>query len=401
MISRIRVLLRPFLAVSGVSGGSVGATTFWAIRKSGDCREATPGTACFAKTTHEILGRDYLSAVLDDLLFQDNFDGFFPLSAIWSKPTDRGATLQDRLSDAITLSTYLTSRISQSGAGAFDLENVNFSENLDLIRIFNSRSTERNQLLSLGLRESWDGEATTPLLFFNTTDLTTRERVIHSPLTAFLPRNSARNGLPDTRVSIASSGGHNRDLSVGDATVISARFPIVSPPARYHLCTEPACHHTSLRQVADGGYFDNTGLETISDILTAMESDPEIAGRNIVVEVLAYDVRTDPEPEALQGTLSAPLKGVVRATNQRRNLTVSRFCERWVHRNPGLQVEPRVVALDLTKKDLSASQEKIGGLARINFTVSWRLAQSTFIAIDALTYPYGGEDQPLCGPNAR
>ncbi len=356
-------------AVSGVSGGSFGAATFWAIRASGICErwaadrtlfdvpEEYPG--CYTFLTSEILDRDYLSLSLSGLLFADLIDSILPYSALFAEPVDRGH------------------RFTEQYIGAVD----------EVLRSHGAEDVDR--ILDAGLRQSWTASGATPLLFLNTTDLYTGDRVVQSPLTAFLPRipvktdEEAPPATRPARVRILDNSGTERDLTVANAAVLSARFPIVSPPGRYRECTDETCAEGRLKQIADGGYFDNTGLETIADILTAIE--PELG--DTAVRVISYSIseQTEEEREAARltkGTLAAPIGGVIAATTARRALTVDRFCERWIKNSDSRDADN--AKLDLTEG------------ATHNFTLSWLLSTDSFGEIAAKVAGYHDDEQVLC-----
>ena len=54
------------------------------------------------------------------------------------------------------------------------------------------------------------------------------------------------------------------DLSLSEAILVSARFPIISPPGRLIL------NGTVYDAVVDGGYFDSSGLATLRDLAAAI-----------------------------------------------------------------------------------------------------------------------------------
>jgi len=91
------------------------------------------------------------------------------------------------------------------------------------------------------------------------------------------------------------------NLDWGTAAMLSARFPFVTPAGR--VSRESAggvgdarqCSHLPDMQLLDGGYYDNTGLGTISDLapelasLIAIHNSTAVAqGQSIVVPVVVY-----------------------------------------------------------------------------------------------------------------
>ncbi len=335
-------------AISGVSGGSFGSAVFWAIRESRVCEEVqSENPACYTEAVRNILGRDYLSAPLQRMLYLDNIDSLLPWSALVKRPVDRGNLLTERVNNAVNLWLFENGKTS--------------AEDIDLLKT--------------GLRSSWQASGAGPLLFLNTTDLQTGDRVVQSPVRCFVsgcyPSKDGPGRDPRiARVIIANSDGEPRDLTVGEAAVLSARFPIVTPPGRYRECKNEDCEDPVLKQVADGGYFDNTGLETVTDILSGIAD----ANTQRTVEVLSYTILTpekvDPDQgREIMGTLGAPINGVMAATTARRDLTVERFCALWV-RNGGhkdLEVSASLAQMNLADEDSTH-----------NFTLSWLIGRSSF-----------------------
>jgi hypothetical protein len=73
------------------------------------------------------------------------------------------------------------------------------------------------------------------------------------------------------------------DIPLATAAFMSARFPIVSPPARLPGTGE-------VKRYVDGGYFENSGVSTVIDMLHALQ--PEAAGKAdfLVVRIENGDV---------------------------------------------------------------------------------------------------------------
>lgn len=366
-------------AISGVSGGSFGAAAFWAVRESGICEswaqdptlvefDGTRFAGCYTFLVHEILNRDYLSLSLSGLLFADNLDSFLPYSAFRDAPVDRAHRFTQQFVEAVD------EVLARHGYPA------------------------RSRLLETGLRASWSSSSAAPLLLLNTTDLYTGDRIVQSPIDEFVPPGS--EGYKATafdnsaRTTIFDNEGAPRDLTVADAAVLSARFPIVSPPGRYRSCTEDGCDPPKLKQIADGGYFDNTGLETIADVLTAIE--PELDGMEVEVISFTITEQSPAEKEAARktkGTLRAPIGGVVAATTARRDLTVARFCERW--HGTGVVAKDTKAQLDLRRDRTDTDGEDVSQ-ATHNFTLSWLLSASTFRQIASKIAESHGRPAGFC-----
>lgn len=319
---------RSIFAISGVSGGSVGAAVYWQILRSGICDRPDAAPDCHQQTARAILAQDYLSPLLAGLFTRDLIDTILPVSAMkqdWR--IDRGRMLEQLLVGRADAATG-----TADGSG-----------------------------LETGLVASWSPEAGLPALFLNATHVQTGNRAIMSPFAEII----------SAELSASLSPGEGRDLSVVSAAVMSARFPLVTPPARIIRKGETP-QDSETMQIVDGGYYDNSGLETIYDIVGRIHQQQ---GDRIEVLMLNVDERPcwqDPDPDpnttcerekpSLPGTFAAPLKAFAAAWTSRRELSRSRLQEGWGD------------AIALHPVPVRARQ--------LNFTVSWYLDRGTFCMIE-------------------
>lgn len=348
---------RSVFAISGVSGGAVGGGIYWAILESGVCdglREAVPD--CHAQAVQQILRHDFLSPPLAGLLFRDLYDTFIPFSVAFNRPIDRGDVLlrsfKRRMSACCTFVASDGSLIERPMDGA---------------------------LLDRSLQSSFAPGL--PLLFLNTTDVSSGQRVVASPVEDFRANQIHRAGAL-IRISA--------DQTVGNAMLDSARFPLVSPPARYlrRERDESEGGYGSIlqplppRQFVDGGYFDNSGLETVYDILDETEfarillaTDKEI--RRIPIEVIAFDIFESPAPETMKGALGASVAAIGSTWATREDLSFARFCERWnVDGTDSVKFPTRPDFVEIRSRRNAIHAETF------NFTLSWLLTDSTFEDIE-------------------
>jgi hypothetical protein len=91
-------------------------------------------------------------------------------------------------------------------------------------------------------------------------------RVVLSPLDLSTGPCDATRALPLTSGSDGLDSLEGADVPLGTAALLSARFPLLAPPGR--LGSGGHCHPP--RRLRDGGLFENTGLETIVDLLPAL-----------------------------------------------------------------------------------------------------------------------------------
>ena len=201
-------------AISGVSGGSVGAVVFDAL-----VADATPGS--LAERAEAMLGRDFLSPAVAAMLYPDFVQRFWPWPYMF---LDRGHWLEQSWEKAWR-DTTTTNRLAEP---FFDL---------------------------------WKRkDVYVPALFLNGTSVETGNRVIVSNLIidgSFLDAEDATGKL---LLALEHKRGRKPavDFPLSTAAHLSARFTYLSPAGRFD---------TDGSHIVDGGYFENSGATTALDIL--------------------------------------------------------------------------------------------------------------------------------------
>lgn len=156
----------------------------------------------------------------------------------------------------------------------------------------------------IGLRSTWDDRRSpdaeraaraeaVPLLVFNSSTTTEPRRAVTSAADLSdwpaAPSAVVDEDAPAPRpVSDAAETSDllcaNQDLRIATAAALAARFPFVSPSGWLHGNCDPRtgaavttgadrCESTSTceLQLADGGYYDNSGLMTLAEILPTLQ----------------------------------------------------------------------------------------------------------------------------------
>ncbi len=226
-------------AISGVSGGSLGAVTYLQALNVDRANHASPCHGPRPDTMSAGLGTmvtsDPLSPALAGFFLNDALMRLLPLHRVWGNYNDRAVMLE-----------YGFQRNwvdwwpkSQAGQGW---------------------TTSREGFVSL--RESLGDLA--PHLFLNGTDVDNGRRLITS---------TVRFDPADQEFPLAEDllGRFGFDVAAATAVTNSARFPLLSPPGRI-----------AGRQVIDGGYFDNYGSRTADDLVLAIERIGKANGWNLV-----------------------------------------------------------------------------------------------------------------------
>lgn len=210
---------RHLFAISGVSGGSVGAALFdaaVAARVAG----VAPPTDKRLDEMDLMLGKDFLSDTLGAALFPDLLQRFIPVPAF----NDRAIAL-DR---------------------AFD-------------RAWQCVHPSDRDRLRKSFHNLWlENPHRVPLLFFNSTVVETGQRAINSPLATTTPMAD-----PIFADTLPVGRRIGTELPLSTASLLSARFTYVSPAALIDTHRRNAPEWVRL---VDGGYFDNSGAVTAQEI---------------------------------------------------------------------------------------------------------------------------------------
>ena len=208
-------------ATVGVSGGAIGNVLFAAATDP----EQKPYAPCRANgraVDPKPVITDHLSPVLARLLFVETVDRLLPGQSV---NHDRGQILTD---------SFLSVTADKTHSAA-------------------------------ALTDSFDPISARPALISVATDRETGSRIILSP---FQPSSyaTAAEWWPGSS-PFRDEGPRDDSLQISaiNAAGLSARFPWVTPTGQLKLSD------TQGRVLADGGYFDNSGAETISDLIDAIK----------------------------------------------------------------------------------------------------------------------------------
>lgn len=246
-------------AISGVSGGSVGAVAFAAMHRELPARGAKGCAPLVQDGVHGL--RPCLAYIFKwDLLGP-------PLGALFFNDIPFGWQQPRRASD-----------LEQS------LEYAWFA-------------TAESQTLEQPLQTLWRDDAyRIPSLILNTTSAQDGHRIVVSNLRA--------KGELTEEADVEAQLGHPVRLST--AAFLSARFPLISPEATFTVADGTG---TRLVRLVDGGYFNNAGSASIASLLRVVlpKVNAGAAGRRItpIVLVLASDVvGVASKPGRLEGSLA-------------------------------------------------------------------------------------------------
>ena len=341
-------------AISSVSGGSVGAAMFQAALKSQPpvpsnsnhskwCRalfDNKMGQGSLENLLDNALTDDHLSPLIAAALFPDFTQRFlpFPIPAL-----DRARALEKSFEDSLR---------SRSDGRA------------DLTAAFDS---------------IWRPEGSLPALLINTTDAGTGMRYLIAPFD--IP---ALDTWTDRSVDNYPVWGKNSDLRLSSASVASARFPWVTPAALVPpqaADDDDADRTTSVTRLVDGGYVDNSGVETALDVITRLapvqitNSDPSAVqpklpkAHFILIAITTSDIPT--RTSSSLGETLEPLRALLSTRSTRSYLALGRAFQqlpRYSYRSPFPGQKP-ITMFDVRPIPLSNSFYKL--------PLGWRLSHQT------------------------
>jgi predicted chitinase len=266
-------------AISSVSGGSIGAATFAAALdaeddagrtvgleqiNSGDpCPQVTKFLAkekavedlgkagTLERQTSTILRSDFLSPLVAAALFPDFTQTFIPAPV---PAFDRARALEF----------------------AFEASGRSILQR-------RPDGTQPSGFLEENYFRHWDSQRSFPALLFNSTDAATGKRVVISPFKLMttqkfkdevcLLANSNETEkviIEDKAAPAAPAVLTEFPLPLSSAAFISARFPWVSPAATVRVKNPCFGQHDHVRLV-DGGYLDNSGVETALGLIARLK----------------------------------------------------------------------------------------------------------------------------------
>ena len=235
-------------AISGVSGGSLGAVVFDALLAE---NVAYP----MEDKAHDILRQDFLSPTLAAMFFPDLLQRFLPVPV---PGADRGAALEKAWE-------YGWERTISGKIEGGD------------------HRVNRLALPFRKLWQGWQGETPLPALFLNGTRVESGKRIITSNVRI---TSTFRGEFADAEDAEEQLGNNKfpRDVPLSTAAHMSARFTYVSPAGRM-----PDGGH-----VVDGGYFENSAAATALEILYEVESVIDHAGWPERVVPVVIEIRNGP-----------------------------------------------------------------------------------------------------------
>jgi len=286
-------------AISGVSGGSVGATAFDALIAH-RAEQNRPRSGGVQTEVRRFLQFDALSGTLASLAQPDFFQRFFPAPA----SPDRAAALEE-----------------------------GWETGWD-------RGLANDHFFSRGLLDLFAAHPDLPVLFLNGTTVELGDRIITTPV-EFRPREGYAGNIEFRDAHDAfQKFGPDADLRLSTSALMSARFTYVSPagkvPNRFASDRAMTKNRDVFAHVVDGGYFENSGAVTASEVVSFLASKGEVQPYVIVIDYWnspctdgagtptpfcpAYGIQGPPPPDSVEKWMNevmSPVRSVLAARGAR------------------------------------------------------------------------------------
>jgi predicted chitinase len=253
-------------AISGVSGGSVGAAIFASVIDAMPVQStgavACPGISQYLERSTALGRQSYEAGVTEGYV-----------RGILSPKNDLLSPLV-----AATLFGDFTQRFLPWKIGALDR-----ARPLEFGLERAAAGDRKESLLSQEYMAHWAEGKEIPALVLNATDSASGRRVVFSPFTFRTNTETQVDSLVPFQ-SLTPTGGRSESLNLrlSTAAFVSARFPWVSPAATIPAKDEFSPKGVEKTRLVDGGYFDNSGVETAVDLLQAIT--PQINDLNKVAD---------------------------------------------------------------------------------------------------------------------
>jgi len=289
---RCPALLRHTFLIAGVSGGSVGAALVaaGAARSPPPSRVGCGGDGGLPGPATQALRADLLAPLVRGATVFDVAAQLLPTDlgrvlpfAAWRDAWD--TAIRGPLTEATDRARYLERALDRAWWRQT-------GESLD----------------RLPFQALWPGPGgDIPALLLLTTDVASGRRVAVSHLAMPGPPapNAGECAAPPTmappaelaRLRTLAEWLPGRDVSVATAAILSARFPVLTPAA-----TLPC--PGAKRRLVDGGYFENSGLTTVLDVVDALRDGARVAGAALIV-LRIENSRATPDGRSARGAPAA------------------------------------------------------------------------------------------------
>jgi hypothetical protein len=211
-------------AISGVSGGSLGASIFSSLAKkhakNGPWQPCRVGSDVFEKKVDEILKQDFLAPIVSRAFFADLLQRFLPQPLIVSQ-FSRGRAFEE-----------------------------------SIVHAWNRVEGKEGNPFASPVLSHWRFDDAGPALLLNTTSVSDGRQMVASPFGPDIDDPGYHIGYLFMQEALSG-----KDLTLGSAVGLSGRFPWILPAATVG---------DNRLALVDGAYFEGSGVETLSVIRNAL-----------------------------------------------------------------------------------------------------------------------------------
>jgi hypothetical protein len=381
-------------AISGVSGGSLGAAVFRALDH--------PLTSA-AVTTHEVQPPANNVSDADDATTCAQYQSEKRLPAHPSSAKDATGFLQKEVAN-IMRGDHFSPVV---GSIVPEIFGAPLSRSKALVASFDystsAQDAEAGKQLCASFSDSWSPAGDAPALVLNSTWVETGFRVAFAPFDLHATDESLYSfsdvGMPDE---------HQANLM--SAASVSARFPLIMPPFSVAMQNpdkaKPKMMDTKRWNFVDGAYSDNSGASTAIDIYRAIKETPNIDLHVILI------TSTNPAPNlddaSINGTVFrdtvAPLDALMKVRSDLGDQAVARACT-YIYASPGKERKSASgSAKETNAYCVDQSWDKAGAPLQIveiqdqtyGLALGWKISATTFAVVKWML----GTPDGCIGPNA-
>jgi len=329
-LSRMQTLCPDFadhvFAISGVSGGAIGAAIFQSLDRATTPDPTPPAMSDCPGLSRKRDDHESLSQQVADVMQDDHFSPVVGsiFSEILGSSTGRAEALVASFEDSVAAHNTIA-------------------------------ATE----LCAPFADHWSPAAAVPALVLNSTWVETGFRVAFAPFRL--------NDTDESLYSFSDVGmPDEHDKSLMEAAVVSARFPLILPPFSVVMNGSKPGQRKHWNFV-DGGYSDNSGATTAFDLYKTLRS---IAPSNVDLEIILISSSV-PQPQlfgmAINGTVfrdtMAPIDALMKVREDLGNEGVARLCSILYPRDRDTQAKSQSPAGNAGTGNAEALGECIGHAA--------------------------------------
>ena len=286
---------------SGVSGGSLGLAWFAAIVKGE--RLGVIQLTDIDAMVRDLSTTDYLGPTVETMFLTDFLQRFIA-PAIF---VDRGERLESRFELGWTEACVL--RQSARAPSYAPSQPQSQSRPPPPPRTESPAEQQVCGLFAASWKTLWANAEHVPLLFLNSTEVQSGHRFIEQPFASI--RGEGKD-FDITSAGTWSTGVLPASTPLSGVVHNSARFTYVSPAGSLIDAAWLKAHRILTRQLVDGGYFENSGMTTIGELLAVLRPvyAPACSGEHGFADeacpVKLIHISNDPGVESMRSDDACP-----------------------------------------------------------------------------------------------